>query len=95
MLPLRGVVMALIDSVHQLFTYPNFSLIRMNSLSLLATGVRISEGLLYSYSVCVCVYIRTTVWNINDEYDLTDEYDMRVSRSSIFNFPINFKSWST
>ena len=30
MLPLMGVVITLIDRAHQLFTYPNFSLIRKN-----------------------------------------------------------------
>ena len=52
MLPLMGVEIALIDRVHKLFTYPNFSLIRMNFYSLLATGVRISEGLLYMKWLC-------------------------------------------
>ena len=33
MRPLRGVVTALIDCAHQLFTYPNFSLIRIFHLS--------------------------------------------------------------
>ena len=46
MLPFMGVVIALIDCAHHLFTYPNFSLIQMNFYSLLATGVRISEALL-------------------------------------------------
>ena len=45
-LPLTVVVIALIDLNHQLFTNPNISLIQTNLL--LATGVRISEDLLYS-----------------------------------------------
>ena len=48
MLPLMGVEIAFIDCAHQLFTYPNFSLIRTNFLSLLAKGVRINQSLLYS-----------------------------------------------
>ena len=44
--PPMAVVIALIDRGYQLFTYPNISLILTNSLSLLATGVRISQDLL-------------------------------------------------
>ena len=47
MVTCQGVASGLIDCYCQLFTHPNISLIRTNSWTLLPTGFRITEDLLY------------------------------------------------